>query len=261
MALSNWDTMAFGPDGKSCNGVLKAIDGKGYIEIYKNWIYVHHPDMWVPGGPYVKDTIAEIRSGDLTLGRFHISAARGRQQQAVFVFAYTWKYEPVDVRFMAGIGCYGWGDEIPKYARAMKVDVSKYTDVYTGSGMDEKGIRYHSLTGIKKDGSLEDFRLDKKDGDNLEAEFIGVDYFTKEEFMEWLEKEIENSYIFDKEAKEWLEKVKIESENALRFNQGDQYFAKRLGFDTPATPVGKQEETILTGVLKEMARKDKDSDT
>jgi hypothetical protein len=255
MALSNWDTLAFGPDGKSCNGVLKAIDGKGYVEIYKNWIYVHHPDMWVPGGPYVKDTIAQIQSGDLTLGRFHISAIRGRQQQSVFVFAYTWTYQPQEIKFMAGIGCYGWGDEIPKYAKAMKVDVSKYDDVYTGSGMDEKGKTYHSLMGVKKDGTMEEFKLDRKEGDGLEADFIGVDYYTKEEFMEWLDKEVENSYIFDKEAKEWLEKVKAGSKEALRFNQGDQYLAGRLGFEVPATKIGEQRETILTGVIKNMAKK------
>lgn len=256
MALSNWDTLAFGPDGKSCNGVLKAIDGKGCIEIYKNWIYVHHPDMWVPNGPYVKDTIAEIRSGDLTLNRFHIVAARGRQQQSVFVFAYTWTYEPTEVRFMAGIGCYGWEDEVPKFAKAMNVDVSKYDDVYTGSGMDEEGKRYHCLTCIKKDGTMEDFRIDKKNGDDFEADFIGVSYFTQEEFMEWLEKAVGNSYIFDREAKEWFEKVKAGSNDALRFNQGDQYIAGRLGFETPATKIGEQKETILTGVIKQMAKKD-----
>jgi hypothetical protein len=260
MSLSNWDTLAFGPDGKSCNGVLEAIDGKGSVEIYKNWIYVHHPDMWVPGGPYVKDTIAEIHEGRLTIGRFRIVAAGGSQQQSVFVFAYTYSYGKkageYKLKFMAGIGCCGWEDDVPKYAKAMKVDVSKYTDVYTGSGMDEKGKAYHCLTCIKEDDTMEDFRLDKKEGDDLEAKFLGVDYLTKEEFMEWLEKQVKDSYVFDREAKEWLEKVKTESKNALRFNQGDQYFAKHLGFDTPATQVGEQKETILTGVLKEMAKKD-----
>jgi hypothetical protein len=247
--------MAFGPDGKSCNGMLRGIDGKGSIEIYKNWVYVHHPDMWVEGGPYVKDTIAEIHEGYVTIGRFHIVAARGRQQQSVFVFAYTFTYQPSEVRFMAGIGCYGWGDEVSKFAKAMKVDVSKYKDVYTGSGMDEKRTRYHCLTCVKEDDTVEDFRLDKTEGDNLEADFVGVDYFTKEEFMEWLEKVVEKDYIFDREAKEWFEKVKAESKNALRFNQGDQYFAKHLGIATPATEVGKQEETILTGVIKELGKK------
>jgi hypothetical protein len=111
---------------------------------------------------------------------------------------------------------------------------------------------------------MEDFRLDKtpENENKFDPVFIGVRYETEEGFFEWLEEEIDkNIVIFDRELKEWYTEVQKNRGSGLRFNQGDQYFAKRLGFDTPATPIGEQEETILTGVLKEMARKDKNSDT
>jgi len=45
---------------------------------------------------------------------------------------------------------------------------------------------------------------------------------------------------------------KLDWEQALRFNQGDAYFAARLGHEIPATEVGKPEPTIMSGIIKNM---------
>jgi hypothetical protein len=263
MALSNWDTMAFGPDGKPCNGVLKAVVGNGYIEIYKNWLYYHNKEMIVKDSMYSGDTITEINSGLITIDHMTIHAARGRYQQAVYMLAYSWKYgkttKETVLKAMCGIGCYGWSDdEAHKLAHAMNVNIRKYKDVYTGSGRDKDGVSYHCLTCIKEDGTMEDFRLNKtpENEGKFDPVFIGVRYETEEGFFEWLEEEIDkNVAIFDRELKEWYTEVQKNRGSGLRFNQGDQYFAKHLGFETPATKVGEQEDTILTGVIKEMAKK------
>ena len=39
MALSNWDLLAIGKDGKSCDGIVKGKHAS--LEIYKNWGISH----------------------------------------------------------------------------------------------------------------------------------------------------------------------------------------------------------------------------
>ena len=44
----------------------------------------------------------------------------------------------------------------------------------------------------------------------------------------------------------------LDLSKALRFNQGDEYFATRLGGDVPATEVGKAEPTIMSKLIENM---------
>jgi hypothetical protein len=56
------------------------------------------------------------------------------------------------------------------------------------------------------------------------------------------------------EAADWMvvEEVlhSIDFSKALRFNQGDEYFAVHAGVDTPATEIGKAEEPAIMKMLK-----------
>lgn len=112
MALSNWDTLAFGPDGASSDGnFAQEKEPDIVLRIYKNWVYVEHPRMWVAGGQYVEPTIASISHGEISLASFRIEAARDDDQQSIFVWAQEVLIEPAyRQRFFAGIGCYGFGD-------------------------------------------------------------------------------------------------------------------------------------------------------
>jgi hypothetical protein len=119
MALSNCDTLAFGPDGKSCNGIFKSVRNPGdYLEIYKNWIYVRSYEMWKPNRSFNGSVIAEIHHGAVRLLRFDINAARCDEQGAVFVYASECVYSDkalgeagffeAHTRHFGGIGCYGF---------------------------------------------------------------------------------------------------------------------------------------------------------
>lgn len=109
MALSNWDTLAFGPDSKPGPGVA-TNDLGNTIEIYKNWLHILAPKMWREGQTFIEPVIANMNHGDITLAGFQVWASRGRQN-AVFVIVAPSNY-PSDNVLMGGIGCYGYrGDK------------------------------------------------------------------------------------------------------------------------------------------------------
>lgn len=113
MALSDWDTLAFGPDGKPCNGVFEHPNGCS-IEIYKNWAYIHAPKMWQEGySSFVYPTIAEFSEGSINICNFSSVAMRHEDQMSIFIFA---SYgEDIDgeyqSKYFAGIGCSGYEDD------------------------------------------------------------------------------------------------------------------------------------------------------
>jgi len=76
MAMGNWAKIAFGPDGKPCDGTLRSSDGKRAVETYKNWLYVHDAIGWNKSLRYENPVVAEIRSGDMVVAGFEICAAR-----------------------------------------------------------------------------------------------------------------------------------------------------------------------------------------
>lgn len=49
----------------------------------------------------------------------------------------------------------------------------------------------------------------------------------------------------------------LDLESALRFNQGDDYFASKLHFNTPSSKVGKTGEPILTKMIRDKSGKAK----
>lgn len=104
MALSNWDTMAFGNDGKPAN---EFVVGNASVVPYKNWLYVRDADMWCEKRQFVKDTIAHITEGDINISKFHILARRHTEQNAIFFYVESWINDET-LRFcgVAGNGYY-----------------------------------------------------------------------------------------------------------------------------------------------------------
>ena len=233
MALSNWDTLAFDHDGKTCGGVFQR-DGGDAVEIYKNWLYVRSPKMWKAGASsFTKPVIAEIHAGEMKVAGFDISAERG-PQHGVFVFL---EYGPhTDRKIGGGIGCSGYEDLVLKVLKEHGRDNEDPDDWTSGSSsMPEGGWTRHILkwsTGEEIEHSYE-------------PEWVGVLPETLEAYFAWVEKTHEKE---EKDVMEWL--AKCRAAPAQRFNQGDAFFAKTLGMELPTTEVGKVDVPVLEQMLK-----------
>jgi len=255
MALSNWDTLAFDNDGKACNGVFTGSDGTT-VEIYKNWLYVRHPLLITDEekGHRIGFT---INHGDVNFGSLTIVVIRG-SQQSVFVYAREGWGE--DAKCFAGIGAYGYEDNTERVCLAAgltKEQIGQYKDIEISSshGEDKEGDKWH-IQGYKvkmedldfHDGSytqhMDEFETEYDE--TLEPQFVGVLPETAKEFFAWVEECIKEEGN-EKDALDWLEKCK--SAEALRFNQGDQFFVSQLGDQTPATKPGEAEPTIMSAII------------
>jgi hypothetical protein len=114
MAMSNWTLLAFDNEGAPCSGEAEFPSGLR-VELYKNWVYLHHPQMWTENQSFVSDTIAQVNSGDLNIGGVNIIVERFRgngidYDSAAFVLAtyQEWSETP---QFFAGIVDYGYVGE------------------------------------------------------------------------------------------------------------------------------------------------------
>ena len=231
MALSNWDTLAFDAEGKSCGGSF--VNDKNSVDIYKNWLYVRAPKMWVAGDSYTKPTIAEIHSGEVTLAGFEISAER-EPQNGVFVFV---KYGPYDKRRMGGgIGCYGYENTVAKV-------LAEHNRLNENS---EDWCSSSSISGEKVSRYVSNFRTGEEIEHDHESEWVGVQPATLTAYFAWMAK----LHGEDKDVVGWM--LKCAESPAFRCNQGDAYFAEHIGFDYPATEVGKVEKPVLETLIKNM---------
>lgn len=252
MALSNWDTLAIGNNGKSCEGEVK---GKlASLEIYKNWAYIHSTKMWNEGTGYIKDTIAQVNSGNIDIGGLHIYAERNNSQNAIFVFvdAGTYNKKKHD-NFFAGIGCYGYYSKVEEYLKWKGINI-EYVDYTTGSrnyriGENGKTVSLDKFVNTiifydKNDNQINEIEVDEAFGEL--TDFVGVMPKTFEAFKTWLTTEIADEYKYIEGFKKWLKKINWDE--LTRYNQGDAFF---VGNDEASTLVGKQEnETLLIKALK-----------
>jgi hypothetical protein len=233
MALSNWDTLAFDHEGKSCDGEF-VREGGDAVEIYKNWLYVRSPKLWKPDPSYhTNDVIAEIHVGEMKVAGFDISAERG-PQHGVFVFL---EYGPYpDRKIGGGIGCSGYEDIV---ARILKEN----------NRTNENLENWTSGSTSKEGGGWQNHLVNWTTGEEInfegETQWVGVLPETLEAYFAWVERTHEKE---EKDVMEWLEKCRAAP--AQRFNQGDAFFAKHLGFETPATEIGKVETPVLEQMLK-----------
>ncbi len=236
MALSNWDSLSFGPDGKPSNGVFESVKGSSSIEIYKNWVYLRNPKMWQERSSYTKPTIAEIQSADISFDTLVIKAERHDSQNAVFVFASEFIYEegkPSNSRYFAGIGCYGFKDEVKLILKKLGrlKDYEKFM-WSTSSEYNGQKATQHFLHGSKED---KHGKYDLKKSIKIPYKAIpieklweGVNKTTIKAFWKWLDSMV----VGDKEALEWAKACKESGEVA--YNQGNAYFAKALNVPIPA---------------------------
>lgn len=78
-------------------------------------------------------------------------------------------------------------------------------------------------------------------------DFVGVTAVSKSWLKAWL---TETDEAGDPNVDAPKVFTQLDFDKTLRFNQGDAYFAKHLGRDVPATPVGEQEAPALEKAIK-----------
>lgn len=231
MAASNWDILAFDTDGKSCSGNLIMPDGSS-VEIYKNHLCVRNSDQM----------ISTIQHGEVNINGFEIQAIRHEDQHSIFVYATN--YDISKCHYFSGIGCYGFGDELTwlkdhNPEEFSKIDPQHLTDNWFcsySSNDDEKGyeITFYSYTEGVESCSYT-FKGPYPGLDNL---WVGVSKKTETAFLKWLETVADEKY---------FEKVK--QAKGLRFNQGDAFFAEKLGTDLQATVVGEAKPPVISKMI------------
>ena len=247
MALSNWDTLAFNTDGQPCDGTLRGFDGAS-AAIYKNWLYVRDPKMWVPGRSFVEPTIAQVTSGNVMISEFDIIAKRHEMQEAIFVLAECHRSEPHQRAWMAGIGCYGFSDPTLDIALRARIDLGRWEVLGTGSRFEPDGSQYHTVTCVDRTGHSETFSVPWDD--RLEPIWTGVTAATRDAFFDWLDEMVKEPFWFiNEEAKDWV--AVCRASGGLRFNQGDHYFVDRDVADPYrlTTPVGQAKPPVIMRML------------
>ena len=242
MALSNWDTLAFGEDGSSCSGAF-GLRGDAVLSIYKNWIYIRQPSGWMKESGFGDNVVMQVDHAKMSYAGCDILVEREEMQQACFVFVTDDDYKG-NPRFFAGIGCFGTL-EVLEYAQIHNPDrlsmlPEGWDDVeffFSFEDNDGAGVTFPSLTGEGVD-SLYLYGPDEEiDRDT------GVSEGLYERFISWLEG-VTSSHV---DARAWFEKVK--EARPLRYNQGDAFFAAHFDTTIPATNIGENGPSILKEAL------------
>ena len=250
MALSNWDILAFDTEGKPCNGVL-AVPSGAEAHIYKNWLYIRHPKMWRKDCGFTSNTIAEVQHGEVSIAGLEIHARRYDPQGAIFCFIshteYTGKgkkkYETHRDHYLAGIGAYGFMSDVEwlklKHPRIYQKIPSKYLSSryhqWMGYTCGEQKWHIEFCNDSGKDRFTLNLRIKRPD---LDESWLGVTKETLAAFMKWLKKIAPEEYF-----------AKIDPDAALRFNQGDAFFAGAMNIELAATPPGECQPSVMSQML------------
>lgn len=180
------------------------------VEIYKNWLYVSDRAAWRKGGGYKEPIVAKIVRGIIQYADLMVCALRG-PQDGVYVVAWSgWDYEGAAQPLTGMVGCGVYGYD----------DAGEFVGVRTESrewfaARLTETVRESHGTIVHEDGTRE--KLPEIDSPVLDV-------------PDALRKAL--------------------SGDALRFNQGDAYFANHLGHDVPATVTGDAQPTIMSEMLR-----------
>ncbi len=204
MALSSWDTLAVNLNGEAQAGFFVSPGGVK-IEIYKNWIYIRDPKAWREGGSFTQDVVMEIQHGELRYGDVEIHAIRGPQNG---VYVVCW-HENEQTTGMIGCGVYGYEGE-------------KWI-----------GVTPDSVEFLQKWISHKERMFSDEEIDDIVANWANP----KADAGEWaLENREEFIFDFSKEI------AGVKLDQAIRYNQGNMYFAKKVGTPLDETKPGESSD-------------------
>lgn len=213
MALSDFDLLAVNEKGKPINGVHMSPLGV-IVEIYKNWIYIKDPKAWRKESGWTKPTIMKIDNGSFFYLDVYGVVLRGPQGGA---FVVVWHLDKRN-RPHGMIGC------------------------GTRAYIEDRRHRYR-FTGVTKK-SLNWFRQELKKKRKL--------WWTHNAWSKRRHKFVD-SYGFTMEYVHYIPDCfrEIDFAQALRVNQGDQFFTDAAGGKlSAATPIGKQRPTIASNMIR-----------
>lgn len=209
MALSNYDSFALDEQGRSTCGSITSALDIE-VELYKTWLYIHDPKAWQEGSSFTKSIVMRIQEGELTYKDTRIKARRGPKQGVYFVVETG---NETNRKIMIGIGCYGYvGD------RFVGVDQAEiaFLRTWLNEWEDDRPMMHEMGLELTLE---EEAQRTAKD----------ADWFKHYTFPTWIRQ--------------------IDLDRGKRFNQGDAYFADRLGTDTPATEPGKALPTMMSRLV------------
>lgn len=210
MALSNWDTLAVDLNGEPQAGSFTSPGGVE-VRIYKNWIYISDPQAWREKGGFVKDTIMEIQHGTVRYHDVEIQAIRG-PQYGVYVVCWHADHDSKPTKYTGMIGCGVEGYEDENWI----------------------GVKPESVEFLQKWISNKERTWSEEEVDEMVAGLSNPD-------LDW-EKELRESYSFD--FPEEIAGVTLEL--GIRFNQGNMYFAEKIGLPLDATKPGESRKPVLS---------------
>lgn len=216
MALSNWDTLAVNLNGETQAGFFVSPGGVR-VEIYKNWVYVHDPKAWREG-QFAKDTIMEIHYGNIRYHDMEIRAIRG-PQEGVYVVCWHENYENKQTEYTGMIGC----------------GVSGY------NGEDWVGVTSDSVEFLQKWIGKNERMWTDEEVSQMMRDLLNP----KIDPQDW-KRELREEYTFD--FPEEIARVKLDK--AIRYNQGDMYFAEKVGLPLGATKPGESDEPAIMKMIK-----------
>jgi hypothetical protein len=215
MALSNWDTLAVNHRGESMNGNFTAPNGI-QVQFYKNWLYLRDEASWREGDPYIKNTVGEIRQGDMDYRGIEIRAKRGPQ------------------RGVYAVVTHGWGDDLTGMAGCA---VLGYVDPPAPCQCNDGCRTYY----CHEDGEEMMAHCGTCDIVVPDSIWVGVSPECNTFLMQFLE-ELHKETSKETSA---FSKMAAGLIKAVRFNQGDAFFAAALGVEVPMTPPGEADPTFF----------------
>lgn len=245
MALSDYDHLSFGPDGKPSQGQFITPDGF-IFRLYKTWVYIGHDKLWQNGvSCFTRPTLMQLNTGALSLGANSILMVPSKtltRGHLVFIRSCTYEKGESKTAFFAGIVCSGYdGNRVMRnICKALRVNPGEWEMDCTTYGDNDE--RYHTISNPKTKRTK---NLHYRKGDRLfESRYVGVTKRGVAELLAFLAREIGD---YDTDASKWL--VKVRRTKAVRFNQGDVYFARHLKTATPATRPSKAAKPVATQLI------------
>jgi len=254
MALSDYVHMVFDGNGKpieTCkfkNGIT--------LQPYKNWIYIHHAEMWkaLKNPMFIEDTIAQFSSGTMTLGDVTIEAEPLKNANGMMFYALASHYEkdkPATYERFSGIVSYGWKNSIKFYleklGRLAEYDQFEWMESSTGDG---KGGSIHSIDKLPKDfGDYKPIETITITDYNYDDLWQGISPEMLAEFHEFITR------VAGEHSHEAYANL-VKSADASFVNSGDAFFAKALGFKASKTKVKtkKKKQPLLMRSLSQKKR-------
>ena len=270
MAISDYDHLLIGPDGKNAKEIRK---GNWIVKPHKNWLYLCIDGFKDEGNSYCNGTVGEIcGNSNLNFGPFRILTKNNGRG----IYFYIESFNSNDYVRWAGIAVNGYKDNYSFKDINKILSKNGYKEISEEDYDIDQSISIHHASGnmivrefmksrgtskiIIDDGDMGDefngFHIMDLSGDAPEDIYIhigknepyswtGITTDEFDEFMGWIKKGIT---IYDKGKAKWFDS--IDPNMVKRVNQGDQFFSDALGIDNNETSVGLADHPIIRDIIE-----------